>query len=116
MLVKRRLVGLVRDTPVLVLDETSSRLDALPERDVQVALDRARAGRTILVIAHRPATLRAADLIAVLERGRLVDTGTHEELLARCEAYERLVRSQADTAVLLAGTPEAPISLSDERR
>ncbi|WP_344978901.1 ABC transporter ATP-binding protein [Streptosporangium fragile] len=101
--------ALLRDAPVLVLDETSSQLDALSERDVQAALDRARAGRTTLVIAHRLATLRAADLIAVLERGRIADVGTHEELLARCEAYERLVRSQADTTVLLTGAPEAPI-------
>jgi ATP-binding cassette subfamily C protein CydC len=98
--------ALVRDTPVLVLDETSSQLDALSERDLQAALDRVRAGRTTLVIAHRLATLRAADLIAVLDRGRVVDVGTHEELLARCEVYERLVRSQADASALLTGVPE----------
>ncbi|MFD0665883.1 hypothetical protein [Thermocatellispora tengchongensis] len=91
-----------------MLDESSSQLDVLSEREVQAALDRARAGRTTLVIAHRPATLRAADAIAVLERGRVVDVGTHEELLARCPAYERLVRSQADTTVSLTGADEAP--------
>lgn len=89
MLVGRRLVGPVRETPRRAHDP-----------------------------GHRPpaAPLRAADLIAVPERGRIADTGTHRELLARCEAYERLVRSRADTAVLPTGASEAPVPLPDERR
>ncbi|NAS26783.1 ATP-binding cassette domain-containing protein [Herbidospora sp. NEAU-GS84] len=97
--------ALLRDRPVLVLDESSSQLDALSEHELQAALDRVRNGRTTLVIAHRLTTLRHADLVAVLDHGRIADLGRHAELMARCAPYRRLVQAQADAAALLDGRP-----------
>ncbi|WP_051760694.1 ABC transporter ATP-binding protein [Herbidospora cretacea] len=97
--------ALLRDRPVLVLDESSSQLDALAEHELQAALDRVGDGRTTLVIAHRLTTLRHADLVAVLDHGRIADLGAHAELMARCEPYRRLVQAQADAAALLDGRP-----------
>ncbi|HEX2313257.1 MAG TPA: ABC transporter ATP-binding protein, partial [Thermomonospora sp.] len=94
--------ALLKDSPVLVLDESSSQLDVLSEREVQTALERVRAGRTTLVIAHRLSTLRGADLVAVLDQGRIADVGSHADLLARCAPYRSLVQAQADAAALLA--------------
>ena len=75
---------------ILVLDEATSALDAESERLAQEALERAAAGRTTIVIAHRLATVRRADSIVVLDEGRVLDTGRHEELYERCELYRRL--------------------------
>ena len=72
----------LRDPRVLVLDEATSALDTHTERAVQHALDRLSAGRTTITIAHRLSTVRAADQIVALDRGRIVERGTHEELLA----------------------------------
>jgi len=82
--------ALVRDAPVLLLDEATSALDARSEAAVQGALDTLAAGRTTLVIAHRLATVRAAHRIVVLDRGRVVEEGTHADLLARRGAYAAL--------------------------
>ncbi len=86
--------ALLRDTPVLLLDEATSALDAQSEQVVQQALDRLSGGRTTLVIAHRLSTIRNADKIIVMERGEVVDQGTHDELLSRGGIYADLYRLQ----------------------
>jgi ATP-binding cassette subfamily B protein len=88
--------ALLKDASVLVLDEPTSALDALTESSVVEALRRLVAGRTTFIIAHRLSTIRGADRIAVLDGGRLVDTGDHRQLLARSEIYRRLHALQAD--------------------
>ncbi|MEP9380853.1 ABC transporter ATP-binding protein [Nocardioides sp. KR10-350] len=82
----------LRDPRVLVLDEATSALDNTTEREVQAALDELAQGRTTITIAHRLSTVRDADQIAVLDGGRVVELGTHEELLLRGGAYADLVR------------------------
>lgn len=86
--------ALVRNAPILLLDEATSALDAANEALVQEALDRLSAGRTTLVIAHRLATVQGADRILVMDRGQVVDQGTHAELLARGGLYADLCRLQ----------------------
>jgi ABC-type multidrug transport system fused ATPase/permease subunit len=92
---------------VVVLDEATAHLDSTSEAAVQEALTEALAGRTAVVIAHRLSTIRAADLILVVEDGRIVERGTHPELLARGGRYAELHRTQfdqaADAAVAAAG-------------
>ena len=86
--------ALLRDTPVLLLDEATSALDTRSESLVQEALERLSAGRTTLVIAHRLSTVRHADKIVVMDQGRVVDQGTHDELLARGGIYADLYALQ----------------------
>ena len=90
--------ALLRDAPLLLLDEATSALDAESERLVQDALDRLMAGRTTMVIAHRLATVRKADQIVVMEKGRIVEQGTHNELFAGAGLYARLAKLQFETA------------------
>ncbi|HEX9961461.1 MAG TPA: ABC transporter ATP-binding protein, partial [Pyrinomonadaceae bacterium] len=82
------------DAPVLILDEATSALDAESERLVQKALANLMRNRTSIVIAHRLSTVRRADKIVVMERGRIVETGTHGELLEKGGTYRRLYELQ----------------------
>lgn len=86
--------ALLKDAPILLLDEATSALDAESERLVQIALERLMQGRTTLVIAHRLATIRDADRILVLEKGRLIDQGTHDELVRKGGRYAELAKLQ----------------------
>ena len=86
--------ALLTDPPILILDEATSALDTESERLVQEAVDRLLRGRTVFVIAHRLSTITHADQIVVLERGEIVEHGTHAELLAKRGAYSRLYALQ----------------------
>ncbi|NVB42001.1 ABC transporter ATP-binding protein [Pseudenhygromyxa sp. WMMC2535] len=86
--------ALLRDTPVVVLDEVTAKLDAHSERAVQQALGALLHGRTVVVIAHRLRTVATADRIVVLDAGRLVDQGSHRELVERCPLYQRMWTAQ----------------------
>jgi ATP-binding cassette subfamily C protein CydCD len=84
----------LKDAPILVLDEATSHLDAVNEQMVRGALDRLASDRTTLVIAHRLSTVMNADLIVVMDQGKVVDTGSHDELLERGGLYAQLVSHQ----------------------
>lgn len=86
--------ALLKDAPILLLDEATSALDAQSEAQIQQALNRLMAGRTTIVIAHRLATVLRADRIVVMDRGRIVDSGTHAELIAKGGLYAELARLQ----------------------
>jgi ATP-binding cassette subfamily B protein len=88
--------AMLKNPPLLLLDEATSALDAESERMVQAALEAAMQGRTTIVIAHRLATVQRADRIVVLEGGRIVDIGRHDELIARGGLYARLAAMQFD--------------------
>ena len=91
--------AILKDAPILLLDEATSALDAESERAVQTALDTLMRGRTTIVIAHRLATIRSADRILVLDGGRIVETGTHDTLLAQGALYAQLAALQFTDAL-----------------
>jgi ATP-binding cassette, subfamily B, bacterial len=88
--------AILRDAPILLLDEATSALDAESETLVQQALEHLMRGRTTLVIAHRLSTVQSADRILVLDGGRIVEEGRHDQLIARKGLYSRLARLQFD--------------------
>ena len=102
--------AILKDAPILLLDEATSALDAESETLVQGALDRLMVGRTTLVIAHRLATVLAADRILVLDGGEIVEEGDHASLVARDGLYARLARLQFDTSRAAMDITEAPPS------
>jgi subfamily B ATP-binding cassette protein MsbA len=102
--------ALLKNAPILILDEATSALDSESERLVQDAIERLMEGRTALVIAHRLSTVQRADRIAVLANGRIVEVGTHEELLARGAVYRRLHEQQSLAREAVGREPAAPWS------
>jgi len=103
--------AILADRPILLLDEATSSLDAESERVVQLALERLMTRRTVLIIAHRLATVRHADRIVVMDRGQIVAQGTHDELVAGNPLYARLASLQFGAGE----GPTAPVVASDER-
>src|SRR5579862_9514060 len=86
--------ALLKNAPILILDEATSHLDTESEMLVQKALQNLMAHRTVIVIAHRLSTIRRADRIVVLDRGRIAETGSHDELISRGGIYQRLYELQ----------------------
>jgi subfamily B ATP-binding cassette protein MsbA len=89
--------AILRNAPILVLDEATSSLDTESERAVQAALEELMEGRTTICIAHRLSTVQKADLIVVLDQGRIVEQGHHKELLQRGGLYRKLYEMQFQT-------------------
>ncbi len=86
--------ALLKDAPILILDEATSALDTESERYIQAALNRVMQGRTTLVVAHRLSTIEGADVILVMDKGQIIEQGSHQELLARDGAYAKLHKMQ----------------------
>jgi ATP-binding cassette, subfamily B, bacterial MsbA len=104
--------ALIRNAPIILLDEATSSLDSKAEREVQMAIDRLREGRTCIAVAHRLHTITQASLICVVEQGRIIESGTHRELMHRNGFYAEMfrlqseVRSVGDLEIVTAGAAE----------
>lgn len=96
--------ALLKDSPVLILDEATSNLDVETEREVNAAIRELQSGRTTLTIAHRLSTVQNADRILVLEQGRVVEQGRHAQLLAKGGVYARIFELQQDEVDALLDT------------
>ena len=94
--------AILKNAPILILDEATSALDSESERQVQAAMDALMQGRTTIVIAHRLSTIERVDRIAVLDAGRIVEQGTHTDLIARDGIYAKLHRIQFAVGTALA--------------
>jgi ATP-binding cassette subfamily B protein len=102
--------ALLRQPEILIFDEATSHLDTATERAIQASLTTALAGRTVVLVAHRLSTIREADLIYVLQRGRIVQEGTHRQLLAQEGVYRMLWRAQTDEDDAPLRLPAAAVS------
>jgi ATP-binding cassette, subfamily B, bacterial MsbA len=111
--------ALYKDAPILLLDEPTSSLDSEAEAKVQTALEELMRGRTVLMIAHRLSTVKRADLICVLDQGRIIEAGRHEELVAKGGLYTRLHRTQfgivgGETALPPEGRDEEAVAVASK--
>ena len=89
---------MIADKPMLILDEATSSVDTRTEQQIQTAMDRLMENRTSFVIVHRLSTIKNADLILVMRNGDIIESGTHEELLAKNGFYAELYNSQFEKA------------------
>jgi ATP-binding cassette subfamily B protein len=105
--------ALITDPRVLILDDATSAVDSRVEEEIHATLRRVMAGRTTLLVAHRRSTLRLADRIAVVDGGRVVDLGTHEELVGRSEIYRLLLAGPGDALADEPGHVMAPVAAGD---
>ena len=97
--------AILKDSPILVFDEATSSLDSITEKSIMKALDKATAGRTSILIAHRLSTVVNCDEIFVLDKGKVVERGTHSHLLSQTGSlYSKLWNSQHDAAMFMKNT------------
>ncbi|HET8677059.1 MAG TPA: ATP-binding cassette domain-containing protein, partial [Blastocatellia bacterium] len=104
--------ALLKDAPILILDEATSALDTQSERLVQRALANLMKGRTTIVIAHRLTTIHSADKIVVLDRGRVIDQGSHKELMSRGGIYRDLYELQFSDQIII----EDEVAVAEEKQ
>jgi len=90
--------ALLTNCRILLLDEATSALDAESEHEVQMAIENAMVGRTVVVVAHRLSTIRSADQIVVMDNRKIVDVGTHDQLIEGCKRYQDLIKRQSTMA------------------